>query len=137
MRFLPEPGDGGACAITVEELVEDYWSDERGQGEMLEGLHCKAEPDLDVINTEAALDRFLDNGVVRDIQRDEGARTKHLTTRWEKTWRRRNNEWEYKVRVVGREYRWQEFREDLFTPGASYCTGRIVDIQTTCATKST
>ena len=43
VRFLPELGDGGACAITVEELVEDYWSDEHGQGEMFEGLHCKAE----------------------------------------------------------------------------------------------
>ena len=40
----------------------------------------------------------------------------------------RNNEWEYKVRFVGREYRWQEFREDMCAPGASYCTGRIVDI---------
>ena len=45
----------------------------------------KVEPDLDVINTEAALDRFLENGVVRDIPRDEGAGMKHLTTRWEKT----------------------------------------------------
>ena len=68
VRFIPEPGDGGACAITVEELVEDYWSDERGQGEIFEGLHCKAEPDLDMMNTEAALDRLLENGVVRDIQ---------------------------------------------------------------------
>ena len=85
MRFLPEPGDGGACAITVEELVEDYWSDAHGQGEMFEGLHCKVEPDLDVINSEAALDRLLENGVVRDIPRDEGAGMKHLTTKWEKT----------------------------------------------------
>ena len=29
---------------------------------------------------------------------------------------------------MGREYRWEEFGDDLFTPGASYCTGRIVDI---------
>ena len=29
VRFLPEPGDGGACAITVEELVEDYLSEAR------------------------------------------------------------------------------------------------------------
>ena len=50
------------------------------------------------------------------------------STEWEKTWRKRNSEWEYKVRFVGREYRWQEFWEDLFAPGASYCTGRIVDI---------
>ena len=86
------------------------------------------ETDLDVINTEAALDRLLGNGVVRDILRNDGGGMKHLTTRWEKTWRRRNNEWECKVRFVGREYRWQEFREDLFAPGASYCTRRIVDI---------
>ena len=91
---------------------------------MFEGLHCKVEPDLDTINTEAALDRLLENGVVRDIPRAEGAGIKQLSTRWGK----RNNEWEYKVRFVGREYRWQEFREDLFAQGASHCTGRIVDI---------
>ena len=60
-RFLPDSGDGGAAAVTVEELVEDYWSDEHGQGQMFEGLHCKVEPDLDTINTEAALDRLLEN----------------------------------------------------------------------------
>ena len=27
---------------------------------MFEGLHCKVEPDLDTINTEAALDRLLE-----------------------------------------------------------------------------
>ena len=34
VRFLPDSGDGGTAAVTVEELVEDYWSDEHGQGEM-------------------------------------------------------------------------------------------------------
>ena len=29
---------------------------------------------------------------------------------------------------MGREYRWVEFGEDLFAPGASYCTGQIFDI---------
>ena len=96
---------------------------------MFEGLQCKVEPDLETINTEAAVDRLLDNGFVRDIPRAEGAGMKHLTTRWEKTWRKRKNEREYKVRFVGREYRWQEFREDLFAPGASCCTGCIVDIR--------
>ena len=128
VRFLSEPGDGGACAITVEELVEDYWSDEHGQGAMYEGLHCKVEPDLDTTATKAALDRLLQNGVVLEIPRDEGVGMKHVTSRWEKTWRKRNNEWEYKVRSVGREYKWEEFRDDLFAPGASYCTGRVVDI---------
>ena len=69
VRFLPNSGDGGVAAVTVEELVEDYWSDEHGQGQMFEVLHCKVEPDLDTINTEAALDRLLENGVVRDIPR--------------------------------------------------------------------
>ena len=55
VRFLPDSGDGGAAAVTVEELVADYWSYEHGQGEMFEGLHCKVEPDLDTINTENAL----------------------------------------------------------------------------------
>ena len=77
VRFSSEPGGGGACAITVEELVEDYWSDEHGDGAMYEGLHCKVEPDLETTATEAALDRLLENGVVLDIPRDEGAGMKH------------------------------------------------------------
>ena len=85
VRFLPDSGDGGAAAVTVEELVEDYWSDEHGQGQMFEGLHCKVELDLEIINTGAALDRLLEDGVVRDIPGAEGAGMKHLTTRWEKT----------------------------------------------------
>ena len=32
VRFLSDAGDGGAAAVTVEELFEDYWSDEHGQG---------------------------------------------------------------------------------------------------------
>ena len=96
---------------------------------MYEGLHCKVEH-------RSGIRRPLRRrwvacwkmGVVRDIPRDEGAGTKHLTTRWEKTWRKRNNEWECNVRFVEREYRWEEFREDLFTPGAACCTGRIVDV---------
>ena len=47
------------CSITVEEQVEDYWSDEHGQGEMFEGPHCKVEPDVDTTATEAAFDRLL------------------------------------------------------------------------------
>ena len=85
VRFSSEPGDGGACAITVEELVEDYWSDEHCEGAIYEGLHCKVEPDLDTTATEAALDRLLENGVVLDIPRDEGIGMKQLTTRREKT----------------------------------------------------
>ena len=73
VRFLSDSGDGGAAGVTVQELVEDHRSDEHGQGQMFEGLHCKVEPDLDTTNTEAALDRLLENEVVRDIPRAEGA----------------------------------------------------------------
>ena len=81
VRFSFESGDGGACAIRVEELVEDYWSDENGQGATHERLHCKVDPDLDTTATEAALDPLLENGVECDIPRDEGTGMKHLTTR--------------------------------------------------------
>ena len=60
-RFSSESGDGGACAITEEELVEGRWFDEHGQGQMFEGLHCKVEPDLDTTTTGAALDRLLED----------------------------------------------------------------------------
>ena len=74
------------------ELVEDYCSDEHGQGALHEGLHSKMEPDLDTTATEAALDRLLENGVVCDTSRAKLRGMKHLTTRWEQTWRKRNNE---------------------------------------------
>ena len=37
MRFLSDSGDGGAAAVAVEELVEDYCSDEHGQEKSLKG----------------------------------------------------------------------------------------------------
>ena len=46
-----------------------------------EQIYCKVAPDLDMTNSEAALAHLLENGVVRDIPRDEGAGMKHLTTR--------------------------------------------------------
>ena len=62
------------------------------------------ELDLDITVTEAALDRLLENGVVL---RDEGADMKHLTMR-------ENVQETQEDRCVGREYRWEEFWEDLF-----------------------
>ena len=102
VRFLPDPGDGVAAVVSLEVLVEDYCSDEHGQGQMLEGLQFKVEPDQDTSSTEVAVDRFLQNGVARQEQ---------LSTRWEEIWRKRNTKWEYKVRHVGRE------------PEASYSLG--------------
>ena len=107
--------------LTVDEDPEDYlgdageldWSEER----LLE---------TDRVETEKALDQLLEQGVVQDVPADSVAGVKHLTTRLEKCWRMREGKWQYKVRFVGREYKWQEFREDLFAPGASHCTSRII-----------
>ena len=38
-----------------------------------------------------------------------------------------NGEWKMKVRFVGREYKWAEHREDLFSPGAKHSAGRMKD----------
>ena len=108
--------------LTVDEDPADYrddvdefdWSEER----LLE---------TDRVETEKALDQLLEQGVVQDVAADSVAGVKHLTTRWEKCWRMREGKWQYKVRVVGREFKWQEFREDLFAPGASHCTTRVID----------
>ena len=61
----------------MEEQVGDYWSEEHGQGELFEGLHNKVGPDVDTAATEAALDRLVAHGVVRDIPRGDGAGMKH------------------------------------------------------------
>ena len=95
---------------------------------MFEGFHCKVEPDLDLINTDAALDPLLDKWSCAGHSMRRRYWHEAPDQQVEKTSRKRNIELEYKVRFVGREHRWQEFREDLFAPGASHCAGRIVDI---------
>ena len=91
---------------------------------MFEGLHCKVEPDLDVINTQAALDRLLENVVVRNIPRDESAVMKHLTTKWVG----RNATTSGSTKFAS----WDAKTDDTSygktsALGASYCTGQIVD----------
>ena len=93
VRFLSDYGDGGDAAVTVRKS----WLKTTGQMNTakvrcLRDSIARVEPDLDVINTEAALDRLLENDVVRDLPRDEGAGVKHLTTKWEKNLKKRNNE---------------------------------------------
>ena len=100
--------------LQITLVGELDWSEER----LLE---------TDRVETEKALDQLLAQGVVQDVPADSVEGVKHLTTRWEKCWRMREGKWKYKVRFVGREYKWQEFHEDLFAPGASHCTSRIID----------
>ena len=124
VRFLSDSGDGGTAAVTVEELVEDCWSDEPGQREMFEGLHCKVEPDLDMINTEAALERLLENEVVRDIPRAEETPHHPVGENLEETQQRvgvHSSLRGARIQMAGGPGR-------PVCPGVSYCTGRIVDI---------
>ena len=109
--------------LTVDEDPADYLGD-------VDEFDCSEERllETDRVETEKALDQLLEQGVVQDVPADSVAGVKHLTTRWEKCWRMREGKWQYKVRFVGREYKWQEFREDLFAPGASHCTSRIMII---------
>ena len=105
-----------------EELVEDYWSDEHGEGAIYEGLHCKVEPDLDTTATEAALDRLLEKGVVLDIPRDEGIGMKHLTTRWEKLGENATMSGSTKFASWDASTDGRSSGTIFFAPGASYCT---------------
>ena len=108
--------------LTVDENPADYLGDE---GELDWSEERLLETDR--VETEKALDQLLEQSVVQDVPADSVDGVKHLTTRCEKGWRMREGKWQYKVRFVGREYKWQEFREDLFAPGASHCTSRIID----------
>ena len=83
------------CCMVAEHCCWSRSSDEHGHGEMFEGLRCKVEPDVGTTATETGM--------------------KYLTTKWEKTWTKCNNEWEYKVRFLGRENKWQEFPSSLFS----------------------
>ena len=65
--------------------------------------------ETDRVETEKALNHLLEQGVVQDVPADSVAGVKDLTTRWEKCWRMRDGTWKYKVRFVGREFKWQEF----------------------------
>ena len=97
VRFSTEPGSGGACAITVEEQVEDYWSDEHGQGELFEGLQRGHGSHRGCVRSSAG------KWSCARHSRGDGAVVKHLTIRWEKCWRKRNNEREFKARFAERE----------------------------------
>ena len=74
--------------------------------------------------TEKALDNLLAYGVVEDMQREDAKGFKTLATRRDKRWRMKDGDWKMKVRFVGREYKWAEHREDLFSSGATHSAWR-------------
>jgi hypothetical protein len=111
---------------SVDELDENMWSE---LGENSGADYVMTDEEIDKEATQAALDKLIENGVFKDIPRSEALCHKHITSRWEKQWRLKGDtkEYELKVRFVGREYKWQELRDDLFAPGATHSCGRIID----------
>ncbi|CAK0881954.1 unnamed protein product, partial [Prorocentrum cordatum] len=88
-----------------------------------------AQDELDKKLTLEHLQSLLDHGVGEDIPKSEARGMKHITTRWEKQWRWKpaRQEWQRTVRFVCREFRWQEWRDDLFTPGSAPISNRLID----------
>ena len=76
---------------------------------------------------EKALDSLLAHGFVEDMRREDVKGFKTLTTRLDKRWRMMDGEWKMEMRFVGREYKWAEHREDLFSPGATHSASRVID----------
>ena len=52
-----------------------------------------------------------------------------ITARWEKLWRwaPATREWQRNIRIVCREFRWQEWRDDLFAPVSAPISNRLID----------
>ena len=86
------------------------------------------DPVLEEKGVQKAIDRMLLFGVGKDTP--VGKQTgKFIDTRWEKVykWGEEENDWIVKARWVGREYKWQEFRDDLYTLGAGASSSRVID----------
>ena len=119
--------------LDVDNLDEPPWEAWDGIPDDVEdGPEAFFSPDqedeLDRAATEEALDKMIHHGVGKDIRPDDARGMKHLSTRWEKQWRWKpsTGEWARKVRFVCREYRWQEWRDDLFTPGSTPLANRVI-----------
>ena len=72
-------------------------------------------------------DSLLPHRVVEDMKREDTKGFKTLTTRWDERGRMKDGEWKMKVRFVGREYKWAEHREDLFSLRATHSASRVKD----------
>ena len=112
--------------------IETFSVDEREES-VLEDANIPDEleyddPVLEEQGVQKAIDRMLLFGGGRDTP--VGKQTgKFIDARWEKVykWGEEEKDWIVKARWVGREYKWQEFRDDLYTPGAGASSYRVID----------
>ena len=105
----------------MDELTGNWITDENGI--LDEDAGGDTWPDC--LGAGGELDRQAADEAIEDMQREDAKGFKTLTTRWDKRWRMKDGEW--KMKVVGREYKWAEHREDLFSPGATHSASRVVD----------
>ena len=75
-----------------------------------------------------ALDGLVSYKVMEAVPRREAV-CKKISARWDHVykWDSENKAWVVKSRYVAREYKWQELRSDLFTPGSTTGESRLVD----------
>eukprot|EP00959_Pyramimonas_sp_CCMP1952_P345623 7238261-Pyramimonas_sp.AAC.1 len=115
----------------VDDSPDAFWEEVSDEVEdPTDGMFdVDMQDELDKKLTMEHLQSLLDHGVGEDIAKSEANGMKHITTRWEKQWRWKPalQEWQRKVRFVCREFRWQEWRDDLFTPGSAPISNRLVD----------
>ena len=87
----------------------------------------EAKADREGVKLE--LDRLREFGVYEDRPAAEAAGQKHVTTKWEKSWKYdpKTDKWFVRARFVAREFKWCEWRDDLFAPSAGHSTHRLID----------
>ncbi|CAK0865232.1 unnamed protein product [Prorocentrum cordatum] len=115
----------------IDDPPDAFWEEisDEAEDQTEDMLDVDAQDELDKKLTLEHLQSLLDHGVGEGAPKSEARGMKHITTRWEKqwTWKPARQEWQRKVRFVCREFRWQEWRDDLFTPGSAPISNRLID----------
>ena len=82
-----------------------------------------------IAGKDLELQRFLDFECYKVIPKDEKGDALHLGTRWEETWKwnEATQYYDGRARFVGQEFKWLEWRDDLYAPSAGHDLSRLAD----------
>ena len=82
-----------------------------------------------IAGKQLELERFSDFDCYEVIPASERGDAVYLGARWEKSWKwnEATNEYDCRARYVGQEFKWLEWRDDLFAPAAGHDLSRLVD----------
>ncbi|CAK0869723.1 unnamed protein product [Prorocentrum cordatum] len=116
---------------SIDDPPDAFWEEisDEVEDQTEDMFDVDAQVELDKKLTLEHLQSLLDHGVGEDTPKSEARGMKHITTCWEKQWRWKpaRQEWQRKVRFVCRGFRWQEWRDDLFTPGSAPISNGLID----------